>query len=54
MKKVSIITLGCRVNQYESDGLAEKLAEMGFEIVSPGEKAEYTIVPRGSQHPTSY
>ena len=44
MKKVSIITLGCRVNQYESDGLAEKLAEMGFEIVSPGEKAEYTIV----------
>jgi len=44
MKKVSIITLGCRVNQYESDGLAEKLAEMGFEIVSPGEKADYTIV----------
>lgn len=43
-KTVSIITLGCRVNQYESDGLAETLTAMGFSIVRPGEKADITIV----------
>ena len=43
-RTVCIITLGCRVNQYESDALGETLTEMGFSLVSPGEKADITIV----------
>ncbi len=41
---VSLITLGCRVNQYESDAIGEKLQSMGFTLVQPGEKADFTIV----------
>lgn len=32
MKKVGILTLGCRVNQYESDAIAELIEMKGFEI----------------------
>lgn len=32
MKKVSIITLGCKVNQVESEKIAEKLEENGYEV----------------------
>ena len=32
MKKVSIITLGCKVNQVESEKLAEKLEQFGYEV----------------------
>ena len=39
-----IITLGCRVNQYESDVIAGKLEDDGFVIVPLGEKADITIV----------
>ena len=31
MKKVSIVTLGCKVNQYESEELAERLETDGYE-----------------------
>ncbi|MBQ5800640.1 MAG: tRNA (N(6)-L-threonylcarbamoyladenosine(37)-C(2))-methylthiotransferase MtaB, partial [Clostridia bacterium] len=34
MKKVGILTLGCRVNQYESDAIAERLEKKGYEITS--------------------
>ena len=43
-KTVCITTLGCRVNQYESDAIGEALTKMGCTIVSPGEKADVTIV----------
>ena len=33
MKKVSFYTLGCKVNQYESNGMMQKLKEAGYEIV---------------------
>ncbi len=33
MKKVGILTLGCRVNQYESDAIAERLEKKGYSIV---------------------
>ena len=39
-----VITLGCRVNQYESDVIAGNLEADGFEIVLFGEKADITIV----------
>ena len=32
MNKVSIITLGCKVNQVESEMIAEKLEEFGFDV----------------------
>ncbi len=33
MPKASIFTLGCRVNQYESDAIEEQLLDKKFEIV---------------------
>ncbi len=32
MKKISIVTLGCKVNQYESEELAERLEKDGYEV----------------------
>jgi len=32
MKKVSIVTLGCKVNQYESEEIAELLEKDGYEL----------------------
>ena len=31
MKKISIVTLGCKVNQYESEEIAEQLEHDGYE-----------------------
>ena len=31
----ALITLGCKVNQYESEAIAEKLAKYGFRILTP-------------------
>ena len=32
MKKISIITLGCKVNQVESEQIAEKLEKYGYDV----------------------
>ena len=32
MKKISIVTLGCKVNQYESEEIAEHLEKDGYEL----------------------
>lgn len=40
----AIINLGCKVNKYESDSMADKLYEEGFMIVEPEEKADVYIV----------
>ena len=42
--KVAFYTLGCKVNQYESEYMAELLKNAGFEIVSPNEDADYYII----------
>lgn len=42
--KAAFYTLGCKVNQTESEYMAELLAKAGFEIVSPNEEADYYIV----------
>lgn len=42
--RAAIYTLGCRTNQYESDVVAEKLSQSGFEICDPTEKADVYIV----------
>ncbi|MDH4179580.1 MAG: radical SAM protein, partial [Armatimonadota bacterium] len=41
---VSIITLGCKVNQCDADDIAQALAARGCEIVSPGDPADIYIV----------
>lgn len=43
-KKVSICTLGCRVNQYESDAIAEELERRGASIVPFGEISDLVII----------
>ena len=42
--KAAIYTLGCKVNQYESQALAELLAQNGYTIVDPRSDADVFIV----------
>ncbi len=42
--KVKFYTLGCKVNQYESQAMAEQLTKRGYEIVNGKEKADVFIV----------
>ncbi|MBQ8163697.1 MAG: tRNA (N(6)-L-threonylcarbamoyladenosine(37)-C(2))-methylthiotransferase MtaB [Clostridia bacterium] len=45
-KKISaaLITLGCRVNQYESDAMMQELAKLGVEIKASSEKCDIYII----------
>ena len=43
-KKIAIITLGCKVNQYETNAMAQKLQKQGYEIVEHNEKADIYII----------
>ncbi len=43
-KKIGIITLGCKVNQYESEAFAEALVERGFEICDTSTPCDAYIV----------
>ena len=38
--KVKFYTLGCKVNQYESQAIGEQLKQRGFEIIDGKEKAD--------------
>lgn len=42
--KAAFYTLGCKVNQYETEYMAELLRNAGFEIVKENEDADYYIV----------
>ena len=44
MKTVSFYTLGCKVNQYETNAMAQKFANNGYKIVHEGENADIAIV----------
>lgn len=44
MKKFKVITLGCRTNQYESQGYTDQLRQMGFVPAQEGEEADLCIV----------
>lgn len=39
-----IYTLGCKVNQYESEAIAEALASGGIEVVSPSDACDIYII----------
>ena len=41
---VGITTLGCKVNQYESEAIAERLETLGFEIISPTKPCDAYII----------
>ena len=42
--KVKIITLGCKVNQFESQAMFRELTENGWKIAADNEKADVSIV----------
>ena len=42
--KVAFSTLGCRVNTYESEAMAEKFVREGYEIVEFSEKADVYVI----------
>lgn len=44
MKQVGFITLGCKVNIYESNALKNELIERGFTITEPNEKCDVYII----------
>lgn len=43
-KKVAIVTLGCKVNQYESASLASMFQERGYTVVDFGDVADIYII----------
>ena len=44
MKKAASFALGCKVNQYESEAIAELFAEKGYEIVGIDEEADVYVI----------
>lgn len=44
MKKAAVYTLGCKVNQYETEAMTELFANAGYEICNFSEKADVYII----------
>ncbi len=44
MKKVAFKTLGCRLNQYETDALVTQFHQAGYRVVDYGEAADVLVV----------
>lgn len=44
MKKVAFITLGCKVNQYETNAMRQQFIKKGYQIVEPTNQADIYIV----------
>ena len=44
MKKAASFALGCKVNQYESEAIAELFQEKGYEIVGIDEEADVYVI----------
>jgi len=42
--KIALFTIGCKVNQYETEAIAEKLEDFGFERVDFSEQANIYII----------
>lgn len=43
-KKVKFITLGCKVNQYETNAMSQKFIEKGYKLVENNEKADIYVI----------
>lgn len=44
MKKIAFKTLGCRLNQYETDALVSQFYNAGYQVVDFGRKADITVI----------
>ena len=44
MMKVSAITLGCKVNQYETQAMLAKMTAAGFGVCAAGEPADVVLI----------
>ncbi len=44
VKRIAFYTLGCKVNQYETEALSSRFAEEGFTVVPPEEEAEAYVI----------
>ncbi len=44
MKKVSFKTLGCRLNQYETDALVTQFHQAGYQVVDKASVADITVI----------
>lgn len=44
MKKAAFYTLGCKVNQYETEAMAELFVDAGYEICDFSEKADVYVI----------
>ena len=44
MKKVAFITLGCKVNQYETNAMAQEFIKNGYEVVEHTEIADIYVI----------
>ena len=44
MSTVGIYTLGCKVNQYESEAIAERFAQNGFEVCPPSSGCDFYVI----------
>ena len=44
MRRVAFITLGCKVNQYETNAMAQKFIEKGYEVVEHTEVADIYVI----------
>ena len=42
-KKVAFITLGCKVNQYETNGMTQEFIKYGYEVIEHTEKADIYV-----------
>ena len=44
MKKVAFCTLGCKVNQYETNAMEQSFISSGYEVVEFGDVADIYII----------
>lgn len=44
MKKVAFITLGCKVNQYETNAMIQKFVQKGYEVVESDKQSDIYVV----------
>lgn len=44
MKKAAFFTVGCKVNQYETEAIAEMFAQKGYEIVDNSQAADVYVI----------
>ncbi|MBQ7591973.1 MAG: tRNA (N(6)-L-threonylcarbamoyladenosine(37)-C(2))-methylthiotransferase MtaB [Clostridia bacterium] len=44
VRTAAILTLGCKVNQYESEALAEELRRLGIEVLTPDDVCDCYVI----------